>query len=89
MESIEKGIQKSEECIKLGEKSDDVLNVARSKGKRFEFFQEPDENAQINVGYMKELSGGDKRKILFYTFEHLKRRLLLKLYLYIFFNKKS
>ena len=34
--------------------------LARTKGKRFACLQEPDENERINVGIMKEMSGGDK-----------------------------
>ena len=34
--------------------------VARSKGKRFACLQEPSEDEKMNVGLMKELSGGDK-----------------------------
>jgi P4 family phage/plasmid primase-like protien len=34
--------------------------LARTKGKRFACLQEPDENEHINVGIMKEMSGGDK-----------------------------
>ena len=33
--------------------------VARTKGKRFSVLQEPDENVTLNIGLMKELSGGD------------------------------
>jgi P4 family phage/plasmid primase-like protien len=34
--------------------------LARSKGKRFACLQEPSEDEKINIGLMKELSGGDK-----------------------------
>ena len=33
--------------------------LARTRGKRFASMQEPDEKEQINVGIMKELTGGD------------------------------
>lgn len=34
--------------------------VARSRGKRFASLQEPSEDEKLNIGLMKELSGGDK-----------------------------
>ena len=34
--------------------------LARAKGKRFAVLQEPGEDEKLNVGLMKELSGGDK-----------------------------
>ena len=34
--------------------------LARSKGKRFACLQEPSDDERINIGLMKELSGGDK-----------------------------
>jgi P4 family phage/plasmid primase-like protien len=34
--------------------------LARAKGKRFACLQEPNEDERINIGLMKELSGGDK-----------------------------
>ena len=36
--------------------------VVQSKGKRFGYFEEPGENERINVGLMKEYTGGDKIK---------------------------
>jgi P4 family phage/plasmid primase-like protien len=34
--------------------------LARSKGKRFASLQEPSEDEKLNIGLMKEISGGDK-----------------------------
>lgn len=36
--------------------------IAQSKGKRFGYFEEPNENERINVGLMKEYTGGSKIK---------------------------
>lgn len=37
-----------------------TTELARSKGKRFASLQEPSEDERLNIGLMKELSGGDK-----------------------------
>jgi P4 family phage/plasmid primase-like protien len=34
--------------------------LARAKGRRFACLQEPGEDERLNIGYMKELTGGDK-----------------------------
>jgi P4 family phage/plasmid primase-like protien len=34
--------------------------MARAKGKRFGYLEEPSENEKLDVGYLKELTGGDK-----------------------------
>ena len=34
--------------------------IARAKGRRFAVLQEPSEDERLNIGFMKELSGGDK-----------------------------
>lgn len=36
--------------------------IVQSKGKRFGYFEEPSENERINVGLLKEFTGGDKIK---------------------------
>lgn len=36
--------------------------IAQAKGKRFGYFEEPNENERINVGLMKEYTGGSKLK---------------------------
>lgn len=37
-----------------------TAELARAKGKRFACLQEPSEDEKLNIGLMKELSGGDK-----------------------------
>ena len=36
--------------------------IVQSKGKRFGYFEEPEENERINAGLLKEFTGGDKIK---------------------------
>jgi P4 family phage/plasmid primase-like protien len=45
---------------KRAESNSATSELARAKGKRFGALQEPEENEKLNIGLMKELSGGDK-----------------------------
>ncbi len=45
---------------KRGSASGTNSELVKAKGKRFMILQEPSENEKLNVGFMKELTGGDK-----------------------------
>jgi P4 family phage/plasmid primase-like protien len=47
---------------KRGQSNAASPELAESKGRRYGYFEEPDEGERINVGLMKELTGGDKVK---------------------------
>ena len=45
---------------KRGKSGDTSSELAKSKGKRFMVLQEPSEDEKMNIGFMKELTGGDR-----------------------------
>tara|TARA_B110000259_G_scaffold39965_1_gene45643 strand:- start:137 stop:2734 length:2598 start_codon:yes stop_codon:yes gene_type:complete len=45
---------------KRAKSNDTNSELAKSKGKRFMVLQEPSEDEKLNIGFMKELTGGDK-----------------------------
>ena len=45
---------------KRGKSGDTSSELAKSKGKRFMVLQEPSEDEKLNIGFMKELTGGDR-----------------------------